>query len=55
MASHADEMCRINNGSNFSAQMEMGERSYRSKGFAGSINEKGSSVYSALKNGSNQS
>jgi hypothetical protein len=31
MAPHADEICRINNGSNFSqGQMEIGEKSYNS-------------------------
>ena len=64
MAPHADEVCRINNGSqNFSSgQMDMAERSYNSKvGFErtnrsiAEMTRQSGSAYSNMKGGSNQS
>jgi hypothetical protein len=61
MAPHADEVCRINNGSqNYSVgQMDMAERSYNSKvGFDKthrSMTRQSGSAYSNMKGGSNQS
>jgi hypothetical protein len=64
MAPHADEVCRINNGSqNYSVgQMDMAERSYNSKvGFdktnrsIAEMTRQSGSAYSNMKGGSNQS